>query len=59
MTRFIPAAAVSLVAVVLAGAPTHSQEKPKLPTQQETLAKWPWSIEVQPFVFQQQRVQFT
>ena len=49
-----------LVAGALLLAPgAHAQEKPKLPTQQETLAKWPWSIDVQPAPFRQQRVQFT
>ena len=48
-----------LAGVMLATVAGHAQEKPKLPTQQETLAKWPWSIELQAMPFQQQRVQFT
>ena len=46
-------------AALLAIVPAAAQEKPKLPTQQETLAKWPWSINLQASPFQQQRVQFT
>jgi hypothetical protein len=52
---FITLAAALLLAIV----PLQGQEKPKLPTQQETLAKWPWSIKVLPFPLQQQRIQFT
>ena len=48
-----------LAGVMLATVAGHAQEPLKLPTQQETLAKWPWSIELQAMPFQQQRVQFT
>lgn len=50
---------VLLAGVMLATVAGHAQETVKLPTQQETLAKWPWSIAVQAMPFQQQRVQFT
>ena len=54
MTRTFLAAAALVAAVV-----AQAQEPVKLPTQQETLAKWPWSIAVQAMPFQQQRVQLT
>jgi hypothetical protein len=47
-----------LAGVMLAAVAGHAQEPVKSPTQQETLAKWPWSIAVQTMPFQQQRVQF-
>jgi hypothetical protein len=47
------------VALLFAGVVTSAQTPLKLPTQQETLAKWPWSINLQPSPFLQQRVQFT
>ena len=47
------------VAVALLAAMTslHAQEKPVLPTQAETLAKWPWSISLQSAPFRQQSIQ--
>ncbi len=54
---FLFAAAVA--AALMTTVAVHAQEPLKLPTQQETLAKWPWSITVHPAPFQQQRVQFT
>src|SRR5687767_5359716 len=58
--RGVPMTRMFLLAgVMLATVAGHAQEKPKLPTQQETLAKWPWSIELQAMPFQQQRVQIT
>ena len=37
----------------------HAQEPLKLPTQAETLAKWPWSIAVHTAPFKQETVKFT
>ena len=37
---------LSVTFLVMAAA-LHAQEKPVLPTQAETLAKWPWSISLQ------------
>ena len=53
MTRTVLVATIMLVTVAV-----HAQEPVKVPTQQETLAKWPWSIAVHAMPFQQQRVQF-
>jgi len=41
MTRMFLVATALIATVGL-----HAQEPLKLPTQQETLAKWPWSITV-------------
>ncbi len=58
MTRMF-LVAIAVAVALMATVAVHAQEPLKLPTQQETLAKWPWSIAVQPAPFQQQRVQFT
>lgn len=45
--------------LVITAAGALAQEPVKPPTQQETLAKWPWSISLQAAPYQQQQVQFT
>jgi hypothetical protein len=45
------------VAFVVMAASLHAQEKLVLPTQAETLAKWPWSISLQSAPFRQQSIQ--
>ena len=54
MTRVMIVLGVAL-SVVAASA----QEPVKSPTQQETLAKWPWSISLQTAPFKQETVRFT
>lgn len=54
MTR----AMVTLAAVLMTAA-LHAQEPPALPTQAETLAKWPWAISLQTAPFSQQSIQIT
>jgi len=43
----------------LSVAAASAQEPVKSPTQQETLAKWPWSISLQTVPFKQETVRFT
>jgi hypothetical protein len=49
-----------LATLVGASSLAYAQQAPvQTPTQQETLAKWPWSISLQTIPFRQQSVQFT
>lgn len=49
-----------LLPLVLAGATLAAAQQPaQSPTHWDTLAKWPWSISLQPAPFRQQRVQLT
>jgi hypothetical protein len=48
-----------LVGIALSVAAASAQEPVKSPTQQETLAKWPWSISLQTAPFKQETVRFT
>jgi len=48
-----------LAGVALSVAAASAQEPVKSPTQQETLAKWPWSISLQTAPFKQETVRFT
>ena len=48
-----------VVGVALSAAAASAQEPVKSPTQQETLAKWPWSISLQTAPFRQETVTFT
>ena len=52
MTRLLAALAVALMTATL-----YAQEPPVLPTQAETLAKWPWSISVQTVPFRRQAIE--
>lgn len=54
MTRILCAL---IVAVTTIGA--HAQQPPASPTQEETLAKWPWSISVHPGPFKQHAMTIT
>ncbi|MGH9255128.1 MAG: hypothetical protein ACRD3C_11215 [Vicinamibacterales bacterium] len=54
MTRLI-----TVVGLVLSTSVAYTQEPVKSPSQQETLAKWPWSISLQTAPFKQETVTFT
>ena len=56
MTRSLATAA--LIASLMATA-IDAQEPPASPTQDETLAKWPWAISLQAAPFSQQSVEIT
>jgi hypothetical protein len=45
------------VAVALMTATAYAQQPPKSPSQEETLAKWPWSISLQAAPFKRQSIQ--
>ena len=47
------------VAVALMTATAYAQQPPASPTQDETLAKWPWSISLQAAPFKGQSIQIT
>jgi len=47
------------VAVALMTATADAQQPPASPTQDETLAKWPWSISLQTAPFKRQSIQIT
>ena len=50
---------LSAVAVALMTATAYAQQPPASPTQDETLAKWPWSISLQTAPFKRQSIQIT
>ena len=45
------------VAIAMMTAAAHAQQPAKPPTQEETLAKWPWSISLQTAPFKQQPIE--
>ena len=53
MSRLLIALALATSSAVAA-----AQQPPASPTQAETLAKWPWSISLQPLPFKRELVQF-
>ena len=54
----MPRVLVALALLVMAAAP-RAQQPPASPTQAETLAKWPWSISLQPGPFKRQSIEIT
>jgi hypothetical protein len=53
----MPRLVLTLAMLLVAATPQAQEPAVKSPTQAETLAKWPWSIKLQPAPFKQESIQ--